>query len=191
MTKGAVGGVGMMIALLLMPACSSNESGSPPASSGIPSRSTGSTTTPDEERPSLVGGHTRSYTRHVRGVTQTKSFSPGQRLWGIKVIPSEVRNRGVFLLSYLGRPPGTFRGRAYEYSSDDKILSLGEATKPKDVAGDIGDFKLVLGGLTCPPGPAIYSWRLFDDDLRLRLRAIQESCAVRRAILVGDWRFSD
>jgi hypothetical protein len=90
-----------------------------------------------------------------------------------------------------GETPGTFRGRAYEYSSDKKTLRLGEAAKPIDLVGETGNFELVFGGFHCPPGPATYAWTRFDHNLTLRLKATQESCEVRRAILEGDWRFSD
>jgi hypothetical protein len=191
MTKGAVGCAGMMITSLLMGACSSRESESPSAASGTEPRPAASTTTPPEKRSSLVGGHPRSYIRRVRGVSQTKAFSPAQHLWGIKFIPFEVSDRGVLLVSYLGRPQGTFRGRAYEYSSDHTSLRLGNAAMRKDIFSAIGSFRFVSGAFECPPGPAIYSWRLLDHNITLRLNASQESCDVRRAILEGDWRFSD
>jgi hypothetical protein len=189
-TKRMAACYGTTVACVLLAACSSSESGSPSPSTGTASKPSGPTT-PSDARSSLVGGHTRSYIRRVRGVSQTRPYSPGRRLWEIHLIPAKEPNRGVLLVSYLGAQAGTFRGRAYEYSSDEKTLRLGVAAKPKDLAGDLGSFKLVLGGFECPPGHAIYTWRLADHDITLRLRATEESCAVRRAILAGDWRFSD
>lgn len=186
MTRGTISRSGVAALCLFIGACNSSEPESAPTLSGKTSRPTGSVAKHAEKTLPLYG----AYIRQVPGVKQTKAHSPGQRLWGIRFLRHKNWN-GLFLLSYLGRRPGTFQGRAYEYSSGEESLRVGEAAKPSDLVGEIGNFELVLGGYQCPPGSATYAWTRFDHNTTLRLKATQESCDVRRAILEGDWRFSD
>jgi hypothetical protein len=127
-----------------------------------------------------------AYVRRVPSVKQTKAYRPGQRLWALRF--DQDGWKGVMQLSYLGSPPGTFRGRAYEYSADGTTLRLGAESSVKHV----GDYQFVVGGFTCRrDGAATYSWSRSKDNISLQLDAAHEPCAVRRSILKGEWRFSD
>jgi hypothetical protein len=144
-----------------------------------PEPTTAAASTEADELP-LYG----TYLRRVPAVAQNPPAHPDADEWAIS-FESGKAWRGVLEVSYLGRKIRTSWGRVYRYSSDRNTLHLGAATRPKDV-------NLRLGGFECRPDePATYEWSRFDRNRTLRLKAVQDPCAVRRAILEGDWGFYD
>jgi hypothetical protein len=185
MAKGTIGSSGVAALCLFIGACTSSSPESPSTLSGTTSKAASSESKRAEKKLPLYEAHIR----RVQGLRQTKADSPGQRLWGISFLRHKT-GKACSSCRIWG-DASNIRGRAYEYSSDKKILRLGQAAKPIDLVGEIGNFELVLRGFHCPPGPTTYAWTRHDHNLTLRLEATQESCEVRRAILEGDWRFSD
>jgi hypothetical protein len=99
------------------------------------------------------------------------------------VVDQHQRQQSHLKLDYAIGKGYTAMGRAYKYSADTKILRLGASTKVKG---------LRLGGLECRrDGPATYAWSRFDNNYMLRLKAVEDPCAIRREVLEGDWHFLD
>jgi hypothetical protein len=126
----------------------------------------------------LYGGHIR----RVPGVPQPKAAHPQRQEWYLIFTERADRDVGVLEISYYR---GYSLGRAYKYTSDrvTHSLRLEAPTRTR---------YLRLGGFTCrPDGPATYNWSRFERNYVLRLTAAEEPCAVRRAILEGEWEFID
>lgn len=142
--------------------------------------STAAETVPPYEKLPLYG----FYVRDVPHVEQEPPAHPDlETEWVIDFKDSYEGRAGVLEVWYHGKREGW--GRAYRYSSDDTTLRLGGATRPKDV-------EIRLGGFECRLElPATYAWSRFDRNYTLRLKAIREPCAARRAILEGEWHFVD
>jgi hypothetical protein len=138
-------------------------------------------TTGDDARLPLYGFHIR----RVPGVPQPKAERPRRHEWFLE-FPEHLRWKGVLEISYEGRHLGVLWGRAYRYTADLATHSL-RLVAPTQKRG-----RLRLGGFACRPDePATYMWSRFERNYVLRLSAVQERCAARRAILEGDWHFID
>jgi hypothetical protein len=99
-------------------------------------------------------------------------------------LPEPPAWEGVIRVDYAARGAISV-GRAYEFKADRDThrLSLGRARKVRG---------LRVGGFQCGADKsATYAWARFNGNYVLRLEAVQEPCAARRAILEGDWQFLD
>jgi hypothetical protein len=157
----------------------SEETTIPEASASQPTTTLRPSTGSDAALP-LYGSHYR----RVPGVPQPKAEHPRRQEWFL-AFPENLHRRGVLEITYDDGRIYYGLGRAYKYTSDlaTHSLRLEAPTRKRD---------LRLGGFTCrPDGPATYTWARFNRNYVLRLTAVEEPCAVRRAILEGEWRFLD
>jgi hypothetical protein len=164
-----------------------DESGAAPASgeTTIPQESasqkgaTNPTTTHDDAELPLYGFHTR----RVEGVQQPRAGHPRRHEWFLG-FPERLHRNGILKIAYDDGHLASTLGRAYEYTTDlaTDTLRLGAPAHTRS---------LRLGGFVCPDGPATYTWSRLNNNYILRLTAVEDACAVRQAILEGEWRFID
>jgi hypothetical protein len=175
-------------------ACGSSDAQSTP---GSPSRSTPAATSsapattlePSTGKAAalpLYGFHVRQ----VPGVPQPGASNPERHEWFL-AFPEGLEWSGVLRMAYEGKRIGVLWGQAYKYTSDLDTHSLRLAA-PAQVRGRRLGGTLRLGAFQCRRDePATYTWARFERNYILRLTAAKEPCAIRRAVLEGDWQFID